>query len=173
MWLPHSRHARARCERFAKREAEVKDTPICRISRRDPLEMHKSWLSFLSSRQFFHELHVFCHEAFKTKSFSINAGCVMGELCQVPTSRWIGGLRKVLPLTGGGLHISWIELPIVWCGLQSSYGWLPLWLHHKIEIRDVSHCGLVIYIKKYLKAKEELFKLKCFTMQKYNPQKIL
>jgi hypothetical protein len=39
----------------------------------------------------------------------------------------------------------------------------------------VSHCGLLaIYIKKYLKAKEEeLWKLKYFTMQKYNLQKIL
>jgi hypothetical protein len=37
----------------------------------------------------------------------------------------------------------------------------------------VSHCGLAIYIKKYLKkAKgEELWKLKDFTMQKYNLQK--
>jgi hypothetical protein len=33
--------------------------------------------------------------------------------------------------------------------------------------------ALPIYIKKYLKAKEELWKLKCFTMQKYNLQKIL
>jgi hypothetical protein len=33
--------------------------------------------------------------------------------------------------------------------------------------RSVSHCGLAIYIKKYLKAKEEdLWKLKYFTMQK-------
>jgi hypothetical protein len=37
----------------------------------------------------------------------------------------------------------------------------------------VSHCGLAIYIKKYLKAKEELCKLKYFSMQKYNLQKIL
>jgi hypothetical protein len=37
----------------------------------------------------------------------------------------------------------------------------------------VSHCGLTIYIKKYLKAKEELCKLKYLTMQKYNLQKIL
>jgi hypothetical protein len=37
----------------------------------------------------------------------------------------------------------------------------------------VSHYGLAIYIKKDLKAKEELSKLKYFTMQKYNPQKIL
>jgi hypothetical protein len=35
----------------------------------------------------------------------------------------------------------------------------------------VSHCGLVIYIKKYLKAKEKLWKIKYFTMQKYNLQK--
>jgi len=36
----------------------------------------------------------------------------------------------------------------------------------------VSHSGLAIYIKKYLKAKEELWKLKYFTMQKYNLPKI-
>jgi len=35
----------------------------------------------------------------------------------------------------------------------------------------VSHCGLAIYIKKYLKAKEELCKFKYFTMQKYNLKK--
>jgi hypothetical protein len=39
--------------------------------------------------------------------------------------------------------------------------------------RGVSHCGLAIYIKKYLKAKDELWKLKYFTMQQYNLQKIL
>jgi hypothetical protein len=33
--------------------------------------------------------------------------------------------------------------------------------------------GLAIYIKKYLKAKEESWNLKYFTMQKYNLQKIL
>ncbi len=31
--------------------------------------------------------------------------------------------------------------------------------------------ALLIYIKKYLKAKEELWKFKYFTMQKYNLQK--
>jgi hypothetical protein len=41
------------------------------------------------------------------------------------------------------------------------------------ETRGVSNCGLAIYIKKYLKAKEELWKLKYFTIQKYNLQKIL
>jgi hypothetical protein len=35
----------------------------------------------------------------------------------------------------------------------------------------VSHFGLAIYIKKYLKAKEELWKFNYFTMQKYNVQK--
>jgi hypothetical protein len=35
----------------------------------------------------------------------------------------------------------------------------------------VSHYGLAIYIKNYLKAKEELWKFKIFTMQKYNLQK--
>jgi hypothetical protein len=35
----------------------------------------------------------------------------------------------------------------------------------------VSHYGLAIYMKKYLREKEELWKLKYFTMQKYNLQK--
>jgi len=37
--------------------------------------------------------------------------------------------------------------------------------------RGVLHYGLAIYVKKYLKAKEELWKLKYFTIQKYNLQK--
>jgi hypothetical protein len=32
----------------------------------------------------------------------------------------------------------------------------------------VSHCGLAIYIKKYHKAKEELWKLKYFSMQNFS-----
>jgi hypothetical protein len=40
-----------------------------------------------------------------------------------------------------------------------------------IATRGASHCGLAIYIKKYLQAKEELQKFKYFTMQKYNLQK--
>jgi len=35
------------------------------------------------------------------------------------------------------------------------------------SLANVEHCGLAIYIKKYLKTKEELWKLKYFTMQKY------
>jgi hypothetical protein len=45
--------------------------------------------------------------------------------------------------------------------------------HQTTKTRDVSQCGLAIYIKKYLKAKEELWNLKYFTIQKYiNLQKI-
>jgi hypothetical protein len=39
--------------------------------------------------------------------------------------------------------------------------------------RGESHCGLAIYIEMYLKAKEELWKLKYFTIQKYYLQKTL
>jgi hypothetical protein len=35
----------------------------------------------------------------------------------------------------------------------------------------VLHCGLAIYIRKYLKAKEELWKFKYFTMQNSKLQK--
>jgi len=41
------------------------------------------------------------------------------------------------------------------------------------EDKGVSHHGLAIYIQKYLKPKQDLWKLKYFTMQKYNLQKIL
>jgi hypothetical protein len=40
-----------------------------------------------------------------------------------------------------------------------------------LSTRGVSQSGLAIYIKKYLNSKEELWKLKYFTMQKYNLQK--
>jgi len=44
----------------------------------------------------------------------------------------------------------------------------------KIEARTrgESHCGLAIHIKKYIKAKEDLWKLKYITMKKYNLRKI-
>jgi hypothetical protein len=42
-----------------------------------------------------------------------------------------------------------------------------------ITTMGVSHCGLAICIKNYRQAKEELWKLKYFTMQKYNLPKIL
>jgi hypothetical protein len=42
------------------------------------------------------------------------------------------------------------------------------WLRNtKLNKGCVPHSGLAIYIKTYLKAKEELWKLKSFTMQKY------
>jgi hypothetical protein len=43
----------------------------------------------------------------------------------------------------------------------------------KKKPRGVSHCDFAIYIKKYLNAKEELWKLIYFTMQKYTLQQIL
>jgi hypothetical protein len=52
----------------------------------------------------------------------------------------------------------------------------PLEQHNTIEKKQgVCHTmyGLSIYIKKYLKAKEEPWKLKYFTTQKYNLQKII
>ncbi len=48
---------------------------------------------------------------------------------------------------------------------------IPLSLSPPNLTRGVSDFGLAIYIKKYLEAKEELWKLKYFTMQKYNLQK--
>jgi hypothetical protein len=51
--------------------------------------------------------------------------------------------------------------------------WVPMEVAKLQSTWGVSHCGLVIYIKKYLKAKEELLKPKYFTMQKHNLQKIL
>jgi hypothetical protein len=41
----------------------------------------------------------------------------------------------------------------------------------KIKQRGVSHCGLAIYSKKHLKSKEEWWKFKHFTRQKYKLQK--
>jgi hypothetical protein len=47
-------------------------------------------------------------------------------------------------------------------------------MKNEIPIQQgVRHCGHAIYIRTYLKAKEELWKLKYFTMQKYNLQKSL
>jgi hypothetical protein len=40
-----------------------------------------------------------------------------------------------------------------------------------ILTRGVSHCGLAIYIKKYLRAKRRIWKFKYFTMQKHDFQK--
>jgi hypothetical protein len=51
---------------------------------------------------------------------------------------------------------------------------LPLSLHRTRNKQGVCYTmALPFTIKKYLKAKEELWKLKYFTMQKYNLSKIL
>jgi hypothetical protein len=52
---------------------------------------------------------------------------------------------------------------------------LPPLVVNETETKGVvSHCGLAIYIKKHLKAKEEgLWKLKYFTMPKYHRSRIL
>jgi hypothetical protein len=39
-----------------------------------------------------------------------------------------------------------------------------------LQTRSVSHCGLAIYIKIYIKRKEDIWGFKYFTMQKYNLQ---
>jgi hypothetical protein len=70
---------------------------------------------------------------------------------------WMVQLR----LPGPDLRVEWSEKGL---NLVTSHG-------QPKETRGVSLCGLVIYTKKYLKAKEELWKLKYFTMQKYNLQK--
>jgi hypothetical protein len=53
---------------------------------------------------------------------------------------------------------------------QESIIILPI--NSQLITMGVSHYNLAIYMKTYLKAKEELWKLKYFTMQKYNLQKI-
>jgi len=56
--------------------------------------------------------------------------------------------------------------------MMGEKGWLWREISNPNETRGVSHYGLAIHIKKYLKAKEEeLWKFKYFTMQKYNLQK--
>jgi hypothetical protein len=47
---------------------------------------------------------------------------------------------------------------------QSQFWFLSFFLK---KTSGVSHYGLAIYIQKYLQGKEELWKLKYFTMQKY------
>jgi hypothetical protein len=47
---------------------------------------------------------------------------------------------------------------------------LSTMLYQVKQTLGVWHCGLVIYIKNYLKANEELWRLKYFTVQKYNLQ---
>jgi len=48
---------------------------------------------------------------------------------------------------------------------------LLICLLHPYKTRGLSRYGLAIYNKKYLNTKEELWKFKYFTMQKYNLEK--
>ncbi len=75
------------------------------------------------------------------------------------------------------------EYVLVWSNKEAWILWSKKGVERKLgdqrphmfetpKTRGVSHCGLAIYIKKYLKAKEELWKLKYFTIQKSNLQKI-
>jgi hypothetical protein len=55
------------------------------------------------------------------------------------------------------------------CSCLVLFSWPPFcfaFYKDDCTTRGVSHCGLAINIKKYLKAKEELWKLKYFTIQK-------
>jgi len=49
----------------------------------------------------------------------------------------------------------------------------PFWLAHYEKKQGVCHIIALPFTKKYPKAEEKLGKLKYFTMQKYNLQKIL
>jgi hypothetical protein len=70
-----------------------------------------------------------------------------------------------------------------WTGLEGGAkrgGWDKVWershgdKQKNKQTRGVSNCGLAIYIKKYIKAKEEeLWKLNYFTMPKYDLPQIL
>jgi len=53
--------------------------------------------------------------------------------------------------------------------LSEPTSWLGFPIVVRLGSRGVTHShGLAIYIKKYLKAKEELWKLECFATLKYN-----
>jgi len=76
-----------------------------------------------------------------------------------------------------------LRLPLSWLtvknGFQSPILQQPKFFYHwtcgdrkfSIAIFLVCHCGLAIYMKKYLKGKEKLWKFQYFTMQKYNFKK--
>ncbi len=65
-------------------------------------------------------------------------------------------------------HANVIELNMGWFARKLS---LQNHENNQFGTRGVLNCGLAVYIKKYCKAKEELWKLKYFTMQKYNLRK--
>jgi hypothetical protein len=87
----------------------------------------------------------------------------------LPTNKSLGQaicteLRKIRPQLTSRDSIACHGLPQT-ISNQKAFSWVSLFVCSNIT-RGVSHCGLSIYIKKYLKEKKELWKLKYFIMQK-------
>ncbi len=90
---------------------------------------------------------------------------LLGLLYQGSFLRWY--LKNIWFHTGeSGFHVGTVYLLCT----RRDQCWGQVRCAHKVLWWDIargpSHCGLAICIKKYLKAKEELWKLKYFTMQK-------
>jgi len=68
-----------------------------------------------------------------------------------------GGIKGAQGVLGSSRLIFLLHLASKW-SVAASGTFIKRWcLHcHMIQTRGVSHCGLAIYIKRYLKAKEEL-----------------
>ncbi len=94
----------------------------------------------------------------------------MNDFVKLPTSGWMDGcmqsqiIAKSLLFGAKPINLNPKQnMEII--NLTINYDETP---PNFIKTRGMSHFGLTIYIKKYLKAKEEeLWKLKYFTMQKY------
>jgi hypothetical protein len=85
------------------------------------------------------------------QAFNLKGPCCEGPMCAAPVNACFRNYQS--------------EAGIRNC---SKYIRVSKFDAHNHKQGGVSHCGLAIYIKKYLKAKEEeLWKLKYFTMQKY------
>jgi hypothetical protein len=91
--------------------------------------------------------------------------------------------NEILGLFFGYFH-QWVKEFLIFFSAKVVQSWFimqkknlkPFFFSQKsigetIITKGVSHSGLAIYIKKYLKAKEELWKFEYFTMHKYNLQK--
>jgi hypothetical protein len=129
-----------------------------------PKTFQASWRRFLGNSP---EYPIFFgqHEKNNSPKFPQAAQTFLGSLKNLST--WMVQWRvKIKP------HHTILSILFVWTAppglVYSLYFRTKRALN---ETRGVWHDGLAIYIKKYLKAKEELWKLKYFTMQKYNLQK--
>jgi hypothetical protein len=87
------------------------------------------------------------------------------RVCEVRQEPRTSLILTCNPLTHGILVVQKL--------MQTLERWtLSFFVKLTLKTRGVSHCGLAIYIKRDLKAKnEEWWKLKYFTMQKYNLKK--